>query len=152
MHRSFALLFVILTVLGVSSSASAHCGTDGGTRAHDPFGSCETSNGDVKCSRDATSVGELFSVMVAPSGAGAQICNEGSAIPVTGRASVYADEDGVMVGVDGDKDMAPSNGWSRVDVGADGCVRARRGSGNGSYYTASGGTSDPDAANERVCA
>ena len=147
------LVAVIVSLVPlVGTMASAHCGDDAGEKAHDPYGSCETANGNLRCGDQHDEIGGIIISSAPSSGSGLQVCNDAEDVPVWGRVTVHSGSDGVMVGADSDKDTQGANGWVRVDVGMDGCVRARSGSGNGSYYTSSGGTSNPDQADQTACA
>lgn len=136
---------------GLVASNASHCGTTART-AHDGFGSCETSQGNVKCGRTGateigtggsgqTSVGYLI---VDPS-KGAQACAEDGqdGIPISGRITAYKHSGNkVTVAADGgDQHNAAfggASGWDRVDADADNQkVCAYRGS-QGTYW-ASGG-------------
>ena len=132
------VLLVLSSVFGSMFSASADC---------DPMGSCEDTSNNLTCA--GTAVGPIAYVATAnnASGAGAEVCNGNGPIPPYGRAAVYRQSNGnVIVGVDGETQNPGSSGWTRVDVrtSGSGCkAQVRRGS-TGSYYTAGGGTSNPD--------
>lgn len=153
MKRASTCALGLIITLAVPAFARAHCGgNDAGVTAHDPFGSCETDAGDVRCAADAIDA-TVVKVSTPGSGYGVQVCNEGSDVPVWGRAGVWTDGSKLVVGIDGDKDTAPTNGWTRADAGTDGCIRVRRGDSNGSYFTAGGGTSSTNGGvDQRVCA
>lgn len=151
-RRSIACMLVVLGSLLIPTVSTAHCGNnDAGSNAHDPFGSCETNQGDVRCGADATDA-TVAKLSTAGSGYGAQACNDTGDVPVWGRAGVWTDGSSIVVGVDADKDTAPSNGWTRLDAGTAGCAHLRRGDSNGSYYTAGGGTTSTNGGlDERHC-
>lgn len=156
--RKPALLISALAVTsifgGIVASNASHCysGTATAARtAHDPFGSCETSSGQVKCSRtNATEVGtgggatSIGYLIVDPS-KGAQVCSEdGQAFPISGRITAYKHSGNkVTVAADGgdlkNGDKGGASGWDRVDADADSRkVCAYRGAG-GTYWAAGGG-------------
>lgn len=132
-------VFALTTVFGgLVSAQAAVCGpnnTDpnGRTKA-DPFGSCETSNGTVKCgSAGATNVGGVFTLIVKQSsGTGVQGCSgPNDTLPIGGRVSVLVDSNNnVAIGVDGSdsENSGGASAWQRYDVRPnEQAVCARRG-------------------------
>jgi len=142
----------------VASNAET-CGTTQRTGT-DRFGSCETSDGQVKCGKTgATELGtggsgqtSLGYLIVDPS-KGAQACSQdGQGLPIAGRITVYKHSGNkVTVAADGgdSKNSGGASAWDRVDVDADNQeVCAARG-GSGTYWQANGGhTSVGTAAGE----
>jgi hypothetical protein len=125
----------------------------------DAFGSCETSDGNVKCGRDgANELGSgenSLGWLIVDQNKGVQACSEdGQDLPISGRITVYKHSGNkVTVGADGgdEKNAAfgGASGWDRLDVDADNAeVCFWRGSGgtywqkNGAHGTVGGATGE----------
>jgi hypothetical protein len=162
---SFVMAVLALSTVfgGLVSAQAAVCGpnnTDpnGRTKA-DPFGSCETSSGTVRCgSTGATDVGGVFTLIVKQSGGtGVQGCSgPNDALPIGGRVSVLVDaNNNVAIGVDGsdNENSGGASAWQRYDVRPnDQAVCARRGSA-GTWWDGNNGgrgTSNPDSVNQGI--
>jgi hypothetical protein len=142
------------------SAAPQNCTPSGASEpvkqrtASDEFGSCEDTQGKVKCGRDnSTAVGDIGFLIVNPD-KGAQVCSEDTNnFPISGRITVVKHSGNtVTVAADGGdtKNSGGASAWSRVDVNADdGEVCARRGTA-GTYWQKNKGTSNPDFANQCV--
>lgn len=136
---------------GLVSSNASNCGTTSRT-AHDPFGSCETSQGNVKCGRTgATEIGQggsgqtSLGYVIADPNKGVQLCSEDAqGLPISGRITAYKHSGNkVTVAADGGdaKNSGGASAWDRVDVDADNQkVCAARGA-SGTYWTSGGGHS-----------
>lgn len=142
----------------LGTSSATHCRPSNATpadkerTADDPFGSCETKDGAVKCG-SGTDVGGLFTLIV-DANKGAQACAaDGHSFPLAGRVGAYKDgSNNATIFIDGGDKKNPqqAGGWQRYDVRPSGQVCARRGSG-GTYWTGARGglgSSSPDALNE----
>lgn len=140
---------------GFVTSNASHCysGTATASRtAHDPFGSCETADGKVKCGRTgSTEIGTggsgqtSLGYLIVDQNKGAQVCSEDAqGFPISGRITAYKHSGNkVTLAADGgdskNGDKGGASGWDRVDVDADNRkVCAWRGSG-GTYWAAGGG-------------
>ncbi|MFP5225954.1 MAG: hypothetical protein ACLGH3_10465 [Actinomycetota bacterium] len=161
--RKFSLILAALAFASVAggsiagSAAPQNCTPSGAPEgvkqrtASDEFGSCETTQGNVKCGRDnATAIGDIGYLSVDPS-KGAQVCSEdGNNFPIAGRITVVKHSGNTLtVAADGGdtKNSGGASAWSRADVNADsGQVCFRRGT-SGTYWTKNKGTSSPDFAN-----
>lgn len=137
---------------GLATSSATNCDstTDAKPRtAHDPYGSCETKEGQVKCGKtNATKIGPL-GYLIVDANKGAQVCSEDAdTTPISGRITVYKHSNNkVTVAADGGdkKNSGGAAAWDRVDVDPNnGKVCVWRG-GTGTYWTSSGGTSTADA-------
>lgn len=121
---------------------------------NDPFGSCETQTGQVRCGKDgATEIGtggsgqtSLGYIEADPS-KGVQLCSEDAqGLPISGRITAYKHSGNkVTVAADGgdtkNAQFGGASGWDRVDVDADNKkVCAARGAG-GTYWQKNGGHS-----------
>ena len=117
----------------------------------DRFGSCEDSQGKVKCGRDgATEVGTggsgqtSLGFLIVDQSKGVQACSEDTqGLPISGRVTVYKHSGNkVTVAADGgdtkNAQFGGAAGWERVDVDADNQkVCASRGAG-GTYWQKNG--------------
>lgn len=142
----------------VGSAAPQNCTPAGASEgvkqrtASDEFGSCETSDGTVKCGRDnSTKVGDL-GYLIVDANKGAQVCSENAdSAPIAGRITVVKHSGNKFtVAADGsdNKNSGGAAAWDRVDVDADnGKVCVYRGS-TGTYWTKNKGTSSADSVNE----
>lgn len=113
----------------------------------DRFGSCEDSQGKVKCGRDgANEIGTggsgqtSLGYLIVDQNKGAQACSEDAqGLPISGRITVakHAGNKVTVAADGGDQKNAAfggASGWDRVDVDADNqTVCASRGSG-GTYW------------------
>lgn len=141
--------FALATIAGGFASAqAATCGpnnTDpvGRTKA-DPFGSCETTSGSVKCGA-GQDVGGVFTLIVLnTANKGVQGCSgPADLLPIGGRVSVLVDgNNNVAIGIDGSdsENSGGASAWQRYDVRpGEGAVCARRASGGTWWTGASGG-------------
>ena len=108
----------------------------------------------VVCDPSATSLQGIAHLdTTASGGQGVQGCAGGSdQLPIHGRVTVFvSSSNDVTVAADGDDayNTGGAAGWDRVDVKHTGKACFRRGSG-GTYWTKTGGTSNPDSANETI--
>jgi hypothetical protein len=136
---------------GLVASNAETCGTTSRT-ATDRFGSCETSNGTVKCGKSgATEIGTggsgqtSLGYVIADPSKGVQLCSEDAqGLPISGRITAYKHSGNkVTVAADGgdSKNSGGASAWDRVDVDADNQkVCASRGA-SGTYWTTNGGHS-----------
>jgi hypothetical protein len=139
---------------GVVASQARNCtpnGASGATQQRtgtDPFGSCETTSGQVRCQNNDTSTeigaegAASLGYLIVDDSKGAQLCSEDSQdMPIAGRITVYKHSGNKLtVGVDGgdSKNSGGASAWDRVDVDADNqSVCVARGA-QGTYWQKNG--------------
>lgn len=157
--RKSSLVLVVLTLATVGSSLvtsrAANCHPSSGPlpkTASDPFGSCEQSDGTVKCGGPGSGADVAgLAVLIVDANKGVQGCAPNSSpLPIAGRVTVYKDtNNNTTVAADGsdNENSGGASGWQRYDVRPnDRSVCARRGTG-GTYWTGERGgqgSSNPD--------
>jgi len=116
MKRGAFLLTAVafVSVLGAfGTGRAADCGNGGSKANH--FGSCETSENEVKCG-PGNDVGGV--VNVSADATGAEVCNSGTTFPLQGRIGVQQSCDCVYIDGDNSNPGAPTplNSWARIDA------------------------------------
>lgn len=144
---------------GMLAANAAVCGTTDtiGRTKTDPFGSCETSTGTVRCGA-GQDVGGVFTLIVLNStNKGVQGCSgPADLLPIGGRVSVLVEGDNdIAVAADGsdNENSGGASAWQRYDVRPnEAAVCARRGTAGTWWTGASGGkgTSTADNVNQGI--
>lgn len=141
-----------------SSAAPQKCTPSGASNAtkdrtaSDPFGSCESTSGQVKCGRDgATALPGNLGYVIVNQDKGAQVCSEDAqAFPVAGRVSVYKHPGGNKVSVAADggdsKNQGGAAAYDRLDVDADNQEACFWRGASGTWYQRNGQPTNPGTA------